>query len=671
MQDDLSERGIALPSKDMKRFLSNSEKAECLAAAGYKCEGIDCTDRDLTSKTYHFHHVKPHSQFGLTTRYNTQVLCASCHQKIHSKHRKEVFTSTGWDGLRQWQRDALDRFIETFNDPAFVLEAAPGAGKSRFAAFATQYAISEAGLDHVVFIAPWTPILDSVRKNFGPLKLDYRDKFHYDKKRGKLQAAPSIDVTLDTYAGFCNPVTIDVIKHWQEVKGWTFMLVLDEIHHTNTTGGKWGPYIERIASMSSKLVVMSGTYFRSDNKPISFLEYENDKPKTNFSISFSECVRHRFTRQVSFRFHDPRIELLKKESGKIIDRRLSKLMPGHQKQFETAKATVLDSNGEHVHSMIVDAWTELQAMRRKWADAACLVVCKVGVNDNEERVIHAIESKIKQITSHSPEVVTSDDSTSRGKLENFCKSSEPFLCAIRMVSEGVDIPRIRMVLFLSYTDSEMLFRQIVGRCCRYQDGKEDDTAALVILPKFKLMAEFAERFEHESKLGALKIEPMPGSADQASNPKQLGPCKKCGHSPCMCYIVLDSEVAHAGGMIAASSVEEEYIKRAKVIRDTSAAHQHANAVQLGDALQRSAMMGELFVSTVEESRALACKKVETKIRKIARYKYGGDYTACWIKEVHEVFGADMSEIRNTWRSEQIMELDKTLRSRLAEVVLDA
>lgn len=657
--------------KDPKRFLTESEKAECLAASGYRCQNQQCKDPDLRGKSYEFHHIQLHAEFGQTTRYNTKVLCVDCHREEHRKKRTSLFSPSGWDSLRQWQRDAIDRFVELEHEPQFVLEAAPGAGKSRFAAFVTQYAITELGFDHVVFIAPWLPILTSVKRNFDPLGLTPRDKFHYDKKRGILQRRPSVDVTLDTYSGFCNQTTIDVIDEWQrEISGWRFMLILDEVHHTNTVKGKWGPYVERIADMASKIVVMSGTFFRSDSRPISFLEYENDRPKTHFSINFAECVRNRFTRQVSFRFHNPIIEFAKQAEDGLIKRKLENIPLSASKMLTKAKEEVLRPDFIHVESMISEAWKELQAMRRKWNDAACLVVCRPGSGADEERQVHAIEAKIKSLTGCTPTVVTSDDSLSRGKLDAFDKSHDPFLCAIRMVSEGVDIPRIRMVLFLSYTDSEMLFRQIVGRCCRYIDGKEDDTAALVILPKFRIMADFAERFEGESKQGLLNMEPIkepPAGSDSSLDFM----CSQCESNPCRCYTVVESYTGEGGGMISSSTVAEEYVQRAKLIRDSSPAHQHANAVQLGDALQRSASMGSLVLSSVEDQRAMAFRHIDSKVKKIARLIYGGDIGACWRKEVHETTGSDMDEIRGTWRTEDITKLNERLRERLAEVARNA
>jgi len=659
---------------DPVRFLNDSQKAECLAAAGYQCQGSQCRNRDLRSQPYEFHHTRLHSKAGLTSRFRTEVLCKPCHRLAHSVERVEQFSESGWKSLRQWQRDAIERFIEMQDEKTFVLEAAPGAGKSRFAAFASQYMINgDFNIDHVIFIAPWVPILRSVKENFHSLQLEVRDKFHYDKKAGILQRTPNVDITIETYAGFCNSVTVDTLKEWTEKQGFRFMLILDEVHHTNTVSGKWGANVEKIAEMASKILVMSGTYFRSDNRPISFLEYNGNVPKTHYSIGVTDCVANRYTRQVSFRFHDPTLEMLNTIKGKTRTMRLSNVPPSSSKQQAEAKKAVLDPNGEHVESMIKDAWTELKAMRRKWSDAACLVVCRGGSVGDEDRAIHSVESVIERVTNVSPVVVTSDDASSRGKLSNFTDGTEPFLCAIRMVSEGVDIPRIRMILFLSFTDSEMLFRQIVGRCARYINGKEDDTAALVIMPKFSVMADFAKRYESENEAGAINLVPKKDPKEPGEPCPYCGEspcvctCSKCGARPCCCYVVLDSETVADGGQIASTDVEEHYIERAKILRDSCQAHQHANVVQLGDALQRSAKMGEsVIVERLNDRRHLAWKNVDRKISIIARHFYEGDISAAWTNEVHIPFNAKADEIKSTWKLSEITKLHDSLKTRIIE-----
>jgi superfamily II DNA or RNA helicase len=412
-------------------------------------------------KRFEFHHEKRHADGGLTSVFNGKVLCVECHKKV-SDFVGHVNLTSVWDSLRQWQRDAVTRFTESDDQRMFVLEAAPGAGKTLFAACASRFELdSHSEIMHVICIAPWKPIIASMRTAFGKLKMDVRDRFHYDRKLGCLQIVPQGDVTIDTYAGFCNQDTVDVIRSWQERYDFKFMLILDEVHHTNAMDGKWGPFATEIASMASKLVVMSGTYFRSDRKAISFLEYRSDGPRVDYQITYPQCVASRYVRKVAFRYCDPPITMFRHSKRDCKVYTPSKIPKAASKMLSVAKREILNPNGDHVKWMISEAWGELQRFRKKWPDAACLVVCQPGSGESEERTIHEVAKRITETTGHVPAVVTSDDAASHNRLTAFAgeTATDPFLCAIRMVSEGVDIPRIRVVLFLSYTDSEMLFRR--------------------------------------------------------------------------------------------------------------------------------------------------------------------------------------------------------------------
>ncbi len=669
--------------KDPKRSLTKSEKLELLYACKFQCQGKHCKNKNLVAGGYDFHHIKRHADGGLTTRYQHLVLCKECHKREHTVEEQGFESSIGsvWNGLRQWQKDAIKRFDENddSNEKLFVLEAAPGAGKSMFAACASRvYLDKHVNVNHVICLAPWIPIITSMKKTFGRLELEIRDKFHYDRSRGHLQAMPLQDITLDTYQGFCNHLTAEVLENWCTQKNFKFMLILDEVHHMNVTKGSWGVFGERIAELASKILVMSGTYFRSDSQPISFLEYEAGRPKTHYSISYSECVRNRYVRQVAFRYINPTLEIYSLDKQASKKYQLSNAPMASGKISRQVFDEVLDPQGPHVAHLIEEAWSQLQGMRRKWPDAACLVVCRPGSDGSDQRHVHAIAKRIESLTGQSVETVTSDDAASRGRIDAFTRGNDPFLCAIRMVSEGVDIPRIRMVLFVSYTDSEMLFRQIAGRALRYIPGKEDDTAALVVMPKFPKMHKFAERFEAEADVElnvSTNTQPPKVCEECNCSPctcgKQSSLCMACNSEPCKCYTIIESIAVGGGGLISESMVREENVQAAKIITERFSQHQHANVIQLADAIQKGK---EITISGVnqdlEDSKNLCIRNINRKVQQIAKYAYASDYSLAWFKEVHETTGSNINEIRSTWRLSDIEALYDRLKLRLVEVIND-
>ena len=67
-----------------------------------------------------------------------------------------------------------------------------------------------------------------------------------------------------------------------------------------------------------------------------------------------------------------------------------------------------------------------------------------------------------------------------------------------MVSEGVDIKRLRVLIYLPNAQTELFFRQAIGRVVRSL-GDEDHSRAYVIMPSHKIFDRFAMSVEMEMK----------------------------------------------------------------------------------------------------------------------------------------------------------------------------
>src|SRR5436189_420661 len=77
-------------------------------------------------------------------------------------------------------------------------------------------------------------------------------------------------------------------------------------------------------------------------------------------------------------------------------------------------------------------------------------------------------------------VVTSDDPSASAGIQAFAAGREPWLVAVRMVSEGVDIPRLRVGVYATPTTTDLFFRQAVGRLVRWTHGERDQRAWMYI-----------------------------------------------------------------------------------------------------------------------------------------------------------------------------------------------
>src|SRR6185295_15747975 len=83
-----------------------------------------------------------------------------------------------------------------------------------------------------------------------------------------------------------------------------------------------------------------------------------------------------------------------------------------------------------------------------------------------------------------------------GKIDAFRKSDKKWLVSVAMVSEGVDILRLRVLVYLSSALTELSFRQAIGRVVR-TNGPCDDTRAYVVMPSFDILENYARKIERE------------------------------------------------------------------------------------------------------------------------------------------------------------------------------
>ena len=88
---------------------------------------------------------------------------------------------------------------------------------------------------------------------------------------------------------------------------------------------------------------------------------------------------------------------------------------------------------------------------------------------------HGIARLLRQRLGTRVVVATSDDPAASEKILDFTSSTDPWLVAVRMVSEGVDIPRLRVGVFATTTTTELFFRQVVGRFVRWPPSTSPPT----------------------------------------------------------------------------------------------------------------------------------------------------------------------------------------------------
>jgi hypothetical protein len=162
--------------------------------------------------------------------------------------------------------------------------------------------------------------------------------------------------------------------------------------------------------------------------------------------------------------------------------------PLTKEQVAQAWRTALDPTGEWVSRVLEAADKRLTEVRRGMPDAGGLVIA----GDHEDARAYA--ALLRRITGKRPVVVLSDDPTASRKIGEFAASEDRWMVAVRMVSEGVDIPRLAVGVYATSVSTALFFAQAVGRFVRAR--RRGETAS-VFLPSVPVLLAYAAELEAE------------------------------------------------------------------------------------------------------------------------------------------------------------------------------
>jgi hypothetical protein len=110
---------------------------------------------------------------------------------------------------------------------------------------------------------------------------------------------------------------------------------------------------------------------------------------------------------------------------------------------------------------------------------------------------------LRKVTGEMPAIVTHDDPDANAKIEAFRRSGQRWICAVRKVSEGVDIKRLRVMVMASKPGTQLMFRQMTGRVVRWEDKNKPEDATIYIA-SFPQLKRWAKEIEKEAEEGLSK-----------------------------------------------------------------------------------------------------------------------------------------------------------------------
>ncbi|MGO2774156.1 MAG: DEAD/DEAH box helicase, partial [Brachybacterium tyrofermentans] len=382
--------------------------------------------------------------------------------------------------LRAWQSEALELY-RSLAPKDFLAVATPGAGKTTFALQVAAGLLSEGTVRRITVVAPTEH-----------LKTQWADA----AARVGISLDPNFSNAQGAHGSHFQGVAVTYAQvgmhpalHRARTEADRTLVILDEIHHAGDSL-TWGDGVRDAFDPAVRRLSLTGTPFRSDASQIPFVIYEEDgegfsRSKADYVYGYGEALRDHVVRPVLFMTYSGRMHWRTK-TGDEVSAQLGALETKDITQ--QAWRTALDPNGEWMQSVLSAADRRLTEVRRHVPDAGGLVIA------TDQKAARAYAGTLQDITGQAPTVVLSDDAGAGKRIEDFSASEDRWMVAVRMVSEGVDVPRLAVGVYATSTSTPMFFAQAVGRFVRSRTRGE---TASVFLPTVPILMAHAAELEAE------------------------------------------------------------------------------------------------------------------------------------------------------------------------------
>ncbi len=332
---------------------------------------------------------------------------------------------------------------------SFLASATPAAGKTTFGLHIAHRMLSAKFVSRVVVAGPTTHICRQWAADAGRYGIDL------EPNRPNSDGPESADfhgvaLTYQTIAAGPDAHRLAAARR-------PTLLIADEPHHMGDLAA-WGVRTRRAFDGARFRLLLSGTPFRSDNSAIPWVTYDEDGlSQADYAYGYPQALVDRVCRPITFLPYDGEMEWL--SDGRLRSADFDLALPA----AEAARRlrTALSPEGEWMGEVLRDGDARLSEVRADGhSDAGGLVIA------SDQDHARAIAARLGSVSGERPELVMSDEPDASRRIADFASSDRRWLVSVLMVSEGVDIPRLRVGVYATAARTELFFRQVVGRFIR-------------------------------------------------------------------------------------------------------------------------------------------------------------------------------------------------------------
>jgi superfamily II DNA or RNA helicase len=457
--------------------------------------------------------------------------------------------------LRAWQQAALGQYEEQ-SPKDFLVTATPGAGKTTFALTLAARLLSRREVARVIVVCP----TDHLRLQWA----DAADQMGIVLDPGLTNAVGPVRAGTQGYVTTYAQVAGKPMLHAARATALKTLVILDEVHHAGD-GLSWGEAAEEAFGRAARRLCLTGTPFRTKaDERIPFVRYEEDSfegqgglvSRADFTYGYKEALADSVVRPVVFAAYTG-TSRWRNSAGEVVAASLSEA--GTKSVEMQAWRTALDPKGQWVPHVIAAMDDRITHLRETgMPDAAGLILA----SDQDDARAYA--KIVRRVTGKAAELILSDDPKASKKIERFATGSARIAVCVRMISEGVDVPRAAVLAWMTSYRTPLFFAQAVGRVVRSRAPHESATVFLpAVRPLLSLAASMEEERNHvmpppKTEVGdELDLEPLPPKEKEEGLPQweALEADARFAH-------VLHGGTAHTGegsGPVAVAPEDEEFL----------------------------------------------------------------------------------------------------------------
>lgn len=400
--------------------------------------------------------------------------------------------------LRDWQRDSIAAY-QARNQRDYLQVATPGAGKTTFSLSVAQMLMEAGRIQRIIVVVPTNHLRIQWRgaaKKFGlQLSATFSNKDYV--------VADDYDGIVVTYQSVAS--LPDLYRRHSASK--PTLVIFDEIHHAGDKAG-WGISIRAAFSEAERRLAITGTPFRSNAERIPFIRYDDrGELVPDNSYDYNAALNDGVCREVYFHTFEGEFEWQQIAPGEVTTYSATFADDLNASEESQRLRTALSTEADWLPNVIRDADRRLRSIRdNEFPDAAGLIIAidrehalriaklvrkhigeepMIAISDNPESEDDNPSETIRRFAEGDPDLV-----------DDVYRNIPRWLIAVKMVSEGVDIPRLCVGVYATNVTSEMFFRQAVGRFVRVIPEAPGVSAALFV-PKDARLVAHMERIRKE------------------------------------------------------------------------------------------------------------------------------------------------------------------------------